>query len=375
MDSFLKEPSEHTHAPDPDQVHVIRLKNELKTRGASSDEATSTILFEALRTIPLNVVADLPTNNALMQTIRRERPTIQLDENGHLPLAFRQTDRGENFVLYEDDSMVIFTCDKNLSVLKECPHWFMDGTFSICPKSFYQLFTVHGMYSLQLIPLVYALLIGKNTKDYDRLFEQLLLHHDYQPESILIDFESATLKSSKSLFPQAAQIGKINVKKLMALAFLPVSDVTKGYSTIVDAFDEEDYALLDYFEKVWVGQKIGRGSQRSRPKFDLRLWNTYDRVIRDLPRSNNALEGWHNAFNNRVSIKHPSITKLAKCIIREQSRFEIDIERLRTGEQPRKKKKVYADLDARLKRIAMSYNVNNIEDYLYRIAVNLKLKT
>ena len=117
------------------------------------------------------------------------------------------------------------------------------------------------------------------------------------------------------------------------------------------------------------------GSQRSRPKFDLRLWNTYDRVIRDLPRSNNALEGWHNAFNNRVSIKHPSITKLAKCIIREQSRFEIDIERLRTGEQPRKKKKVYADLDARLKRIAMSYHVNNIEDYLYRIAVNLKLKS
>lgn len=103
----MKEPSEHTHAPDPGRVHVIRLKNELKARGASSDEATSTILFGALRTIPLNVVANLP-------------------------LAFRQTDRGENFVLYEDDSMVIFTCDKNLSVLKECPHWFMDETFSIC---------------------------------------------------------------------------------------------------------------------------------------------------------------------------------------------------------------------------------------------------
>ena len=128
----MKEPSEHTHAPDPGRVHVIRLKNELKARGKSSDEATSTILFEALRTIPLNVVADLPTNNALMQTIRRERPTIQLDENGDLPLAFRQIDRDENFVLYEDDSMVIFACDKNLSVLKECPHWFMDGTFSVC---------------------------------------------------------------------------------------------------------------------------------------------------------------------------------------------------------------------------------------------------
>ena len=107
----------------------------------------------------------------------------------------------------------------------------------------------------------------------------------------------------------------------------------------------------------------------------MQLWNVYERVIQDLPRSNNAVEGWHHAFNNRVSIKHPSITKLAKCILREQSRFEIDIERLRAGEQPKKKKKVYVNLDARLKRIALSYDVNNIKEYLTRIAMNLKIST
>lgn len=132
MEVFVKEPSEHIHAPDPDRVHVIRLKNEIKGRSLSSDEATSTILFDALRTIPLNAVPDLPTNNALMQTIRRERRPVQLDENGQLPFIFRQTDRGKKFVLFEDESMVIFTCEKNLSVLKKCKHWFMDGTFSVC---------------------------------------------------------------------------------------------------------------------------------------------------------------------------------------------------------------------------------------------------
>ena len=45
------------------------------------------------------------------------------------------------------------------------------------------------------------------------------------------------------------------------------------------------------------------------------------------------------------------------------------------GEQPRKKKKKYTNLDARLKRIALSYNVNNIEEYLIRIAMNLKIST
>ena len=95
--------------------------------------------------------------------------------------------------------------------------------------------------------------------------------------------------------------------------------------------------------------------------------------MQDLPRSNNAVGGWHRAFNNRVSIKHPSITRLAKCILREQARFEIDIERLRTGEQSKKKKKIYENLDARLKRIVLSYDVNNIEEYLTRIAMNLKI--
>ncbi|CAF1217953.1 unnamed protein product [Rotaria sp. Silwood1] len=85
MEILLKEPSEHSHVPDPDRLHLIRLKNEIKSRGASSDEGA----------------------------------TMQLDHNGRLPLILRQTDRGESFILYEDDSMVIFTCDKDLSVLKQ----------------------------------------------------------------------------------------------------------------------------------------------------------------------------------------------------------------------------------------------------------------
>jgi hypothetical protein len=63
------------------------------------------------------------------------------------------------------------------------------------------------MYSLQITPLVYVLFIGKATDDYNSLFEQLLLHYDYEPESILVDFESATLKSTKAMFPEAIQIG------------------------------------------------------------------------------------------------------------------------------------------------------------------------
>jgi hypothetical protein len=92
-----------------------------------------------------------------------------------------------------------------------------------------------------------------------------------------------------------------------------------------------------------------------------------------LPRSNNSVEGWHRAFNQRVSIKHPTLTKLANCILREQTKFELDIERIRVGQEPKPKKKIYGALDSRLKRIVASYNFECVNDYLARIAANVKL--
>ena len=89
----------------------------------------------------------------------------------------------------------------------------------------------------------------------------------------------------------------------------------------------------------FILHKVKLGSRRGKPRFNLQLWNIYERVIQNLPRSNYAVEGWHRASNNRVSIKHASTNRLAKCILREEARFEIDIERFRTGEQPNKKKK------------------------------------
>ena len=161
MNEFMKEPSEHSHAPDPNRLHIIRLKNEIKIRGASSDEGASTILSDVLRTTPLVVTAGLPSTEALLQTVRRERKPVQLDHGGRLPFMLRETDRGENFVLYEDDSMIIFTCEKNLSVLQECKHWFMDGTFSVCllifRPSIDQIFTLR---SVQKAIINYLLFMG-----------------------------------------------------------------------------------------------------------------------------------------------------------------------------------------------------------------------
>lgn len=59
-----------------------------------------------------------------------------------------------------------------------------------------------------IIPLVYGLLIGRHHEDYNQFFEKLFELDDFQPESIMTDFESATIKSVKSMLPNTLHKGK-----------------------------------------------------------------------------------------------------------------------------------------------------------------------
>ena len=54
-----------------------------------------------------------------------------------------------------------------------------------------------------IIPLVYGLLIGKSTHDYNLFFQKILEQDDVQPESIMTDFETGTIKSVREKLPNA----------------------------------------------------------------------------------------------------------------------------------------------------------------------------
>lgn len=131
MDAILSGPTEHCHAPDPNRLPVIELKNKIKTRAADSEEPSSTILHSALRSFPLDSAGRLPRNETLLRTIRRQREAEPTNPDNRLPDRLKQTDRGENFVLHQDEKLIVFTTTSNLAVLKTCNHWFADGTFKV----------------------------------------------------------------------------------------------------------------------------------------------------------------------------------------------------------------------------------------------------
>ncbi|CAF1380347.1 unnamed protein product [Rotaria sordida] len=325
MDVFLSQPTAHCHAPQPDRVPAIQLKNEIKARAVTTDVSTSSIIHSALRTYPLSTAGELPKNEALMLMIRRQRTVEIVDADGCLPEKLRKTYRDEDFVLHEDKNLIIFTTKTNLSILKQNKHWFADGTFKVCPDDYYQLFTLHAMMTYAIIPLVYGLLIGKSAQDYNSFFEKVLVQDNFQPESIMTDFETGTIKSVREMLPNVLHKGcffhfsqaiwrqvqrkglvtkykedeyfRLNVRKLIALAFVPVDEITTGFELIANQFDDDADDLLDYFEKTWTDEPKRRGTGRKKPQFDHKLWNMHDRVVAAVSRSNNSVEALVNALS------------------------------------------------------------------------------
>ena len=107
--------------------------------------------------------------------------------------------------------------------------------------------------------------------------------------------------------------------------------------------------------------------------FDHEFWNVHVRVIASVSRSNNSVEGWHNAFGCRVAITHPDIVKLAEKIRREQSKFEVDMAKILQGHDIKMKKACYRRLDERISRLVNAFDSSQVEEFLQNMAANILL--
>ena len=138
---FPFQATDHYHAPQPDRVPAIQLKNEIKARTIITGELTSPIIHSALRKYPLSAAGEFQRNEAVMLMIRRQRTAEEVDVDGCLPEKLRKMCRDKISVLHEDKNSVSFTTKTNLSVLKQNKHWSADGTFSRPrTKMFYPFF-------------------------------------------------------------------------------------------------------------------------------------------------------------------------------------------------------------------------------------------
>jgi hypothetical protein len=116
-------------------------------------------------------------------------------------------DKVRKFVLVHSLQMIIFCSDIGLQILSECNRWHGDGTFSVVPDGFYQLYVIQGLYNSNMLPCVFALLTGKSEEIYRKLIlelkdDALKLSLEFKPSQLTVDFEMAVMGAFKYHFPR-----------------------------------------------------------------------------------------------------------------------------------------------------------------------------
>lgn len=412
----------HNHVVQTAKIKAKQIRIKVKELASTQQENPQQIIANATICVESSVTAALPPPAALTRTIQRIRRNAtnpipdpvnlrQLEIPRHCTVTYNE----EQFLLFDsgpgDERILLFSTQRNLNLLAQCPHWFADGTFKTTPLLFTQVYTVHGIKYNSVIPAVFALLPNKRTDTYIRFLNELKnLNPNLQPVSILTDFEQPAVNAFQDVFPGIQNRGcffhfsqciwrkiqengdirnryedvedpnfSLCVRELAALAFVPPADVIRCFEELKEFqfFRENEFLLrplLDYFEDTWIGRPTGANNIRRNPLFSIQLWNCFQATLEGLPKTNNSVEGWHRSFASLLQAHHPSLWKFIDGLKKEQSLNELKIEQYLSGIQPVLGRRTYRETAHRIQSVVREYGNQDLEDFLRGISHNFELQ-
>ena len=117
--------------------------------------------------------------------------------------------------------------------------------------------------------------------------------------------------------------------------------------------------ILDYFEDSYIGWPLGHC--RKTLIFPLKLWNMYTWTDQQLPRTNNAIAGWHHSFQAGRGSYYPNFWRFLSYLISEYAIRELCRSQRTAGQSALPQRKRYADCNLRL--LTKSVIILNIQDW------------
>ncbi|RNA12641.1 hypothetical protein BpHYR1_000768 [Brachionus plicatilis] len=279
-------------------------------------------------------------------------------------------------------------------------NWLCDGTFDAVPLIFEQLFTVHVIKQGKNLIINLCIIYEQTRSDLTKFFNIVKSKVKNNPLSVYSDYELAIINSIKEIFPEADVFGcyfhlkksiwrhiqsiglaakysdlslKDNLirkysKMLACLAFVPVDYVIDAFEEVQSLIPNELKKVYTYFEDNYIGaKKRTKVSSQKTPRFSLELWNCYERTKEGLPRTNNYLEGWHNALQSTIK-SHPHLLSLIDSLKPEQSNTENVYIKPRTG-QVNKRKAVYMKLEEQITTFVNNFNREKVVEYLNNLSL------
>ncbi len=409
----LKKVGKHEHAATAAEVSYKSAITKLKEKSISSCNNPRSIFSNVIGDLNENALSHAPTLPNICRNIRRWKsvvsnypPTPSKRTEFTIPYKYSHFDNDSKFLQYDsgpndEERILIFASGQALEHLKQYKTWAADGTFKCSPTVFLQLYVIHVQDGTFNAPRIFALLPNKKQSTYDKLFRTVKeLIQNKGPENLIVDYEKAAFQSFLQHFPTCNVYGclfhlgqnvykhivqhgfkmkyheddtfSLKMRCFVALAFLPLEDVTEGFEELTDD-DEIPQEIVSYFENTYIGQVRGRGQQRRRlaPAFPIPMWNVSNRCETNISRTINSLEGFHSSLNGSLSKIHPNIWVLIENLKREEVLANAKCQQHFQGAEIHRKKK-YRDLDKRLLNVISNYDSENKIAFLKAVAHSLK---
>lgn len=395
------------HVPNPIKKDENRFKTEIKNKAKTTHDPPRSLIRESQQELTGELLCYVSKKEAITKMIIRERKKCAGDDmniNYHakciedlvVPQSLHYTKKDQLF--YFEDSgqkrkdksrVMVFTTEFNLNLLNSYSEWYADGTFDISPSMFKQIYTIHIRVNGTTLPLVYGILPDKKQNTYVKFLRLIKKHVTNNPRFVNCDFEKAAINAFKKVF-QCEEIHgcffhlsqawyrriqskikewnknenfRITYRKLQALAFLPVDDVSDGFKLISKKYPSELSDLVSYIEKNYIGN--------DKPaRFPIDMWNLHERVKQNLPRTNNNVEAWHSRIKPDVR-NNLSLAKVVELLLLEQSNMESDYAKVSVGEILSKSSKKQIKKNQNIKCLIDQYDKKRIDLFIEGMSKNL----
>jgi hypothetical protein len=418
-DDVILEMNQHDHDSDAANIEVNHIKKEMKERALQTDEAPAQIMNRCTQSATQAVRGQMQTRDAARRMIQRARKIWDPDfrsnatrETFVVPNTLRTYEHApgefEPFLLGDygvgtSDRILMFGRQSNREWTGHVSVLYVDGTFSLAPPLFAQVFVIMAERGGYVLPIAYFLLPDKREPSYKRAFD--MLHEAFpelDPGVINMDFEMGIINAARSVFPLARLCGclwhltrnmrcklaeesllgqyrtnpsfSLHCRSIIALAFVPTENLVPAFEALATSGIPNMLSpILDWMEDNYIGRLNSDGSRRA-PRFEHSLWSVYERTIRGESRTNNYAEAAHRKLQSEFAVDHPNSSKFITGLMKCQKGRDTQYEQYIRGDAPPTKRRKYINADRRIRRIVDSYNDRNIIEYLIGLAHNFMME-
>ncbi|KAL7073059.1 hypothetical protein ACQ4LE_008166 [Meloidogyne hapla] len=405
--NILHHLNEHTCPSGAENIGAKRVVTALKRRAKETQEPPAVLRGNTLQNVPTPILAQVPNKQAIKKIIKRAR--IEVEAPPAAPLSLELLQLPHNYQIYKRteeqeeqfllaDSGIYFEGGRQQRILvfgrasygtwaHEMKEIFADGTFSLAPPLFSQLYVILSRKRNWVFPVLYCLLSDKSQSTYERMWALIVnLWHDFEPQSVSVDYETAAINSILITFPMCEIRGCLfhliqNMKKklavegltqryrsdaefavqcrmITAVAFLPIEDISLAIMSFDAGYMQQELdPIIDWFVINYTGRMRMNGT-RTEARFPPTIWNVYQRTLDGDQRTNNIAESSHRRLQHAFSCCHPS-WKFIDTLRCEQKSRDADMAKCIAGEEPPKKAKRYREADARIMNLVENYHPIN----------------